>query len=238
MRRLPALSALAPLALALGACAHLPPLTAALPEQAVATDPRSATAEVGGVRLTVRADKWRGWPSDLDDYVTPIEVIIENGSGREISVRHTQFSLIVQGGFRYDALGANEVRRLIGSAYAGPGGYWYYGAFGVYPWPGLYMPWPHYYPYVWWGDPWWGDPWFGAPPPPPPPPRATAVPTPSGKLAAGGKVSILVFFPIQAPRVSSCTVEAQVVAADGATIGTVKLPFERRELRKAGGATP
>lgn len=222
MRRLLTLSAL----VLTSACVHLPPLLASQADQAVANDPRSATAEVAKVRLTVRPDEWRGWPDDLEGYATPVEVIVQNGSDKEIAIRHAHFSLIVPGGFRYDALSPSEVRHLVRSTYVGSGGYWYYGAYGVYPWPGLYMPYPYYYPYVWWGDPWWGDPWFGAPPPPPP--RPSAITTPSGKLAAGGRVSILVFFPIPAARVSSCTFEAQVVATDGTNLGTVQLPFERR----------
>lgn len=216
------------------ACAHLPPLTAIDPGQAIAHDRRSATAEVGQVRVTVRPDEWRGWPEDLDDYATPVEVIVENGSQKEISIRHTLFTLLGPDGFRYDALGPAEVRRLIGNAFR-TRGYWYYGAYGVYPWPGLYLPWPQYYPYLWWGDPWWGDPWFG---PAPLPPRPTALPTPSGTLTPGGKVSVLVFFPIPAPRVTSCTVQAEIVASDGSPVGTLKLPFERRALQQGAGGSP
>ena len=221
MRKLLALAALT----LSSACVHLPPLVATAPEQAIPTDPRSATAGAGKVRVTARPDRWRGWPSDLDDYVTPVEVLIENHSDKEIAVAHTHFSLLLPTGFRYDALSGQEVRHLLGTVYGGAGGYGAYGAWGGYAWPGLYMPWPYVSPYAWWGVPWWGDPWYG--PPPALPPRA-ANPTPSGKLVPGGKVSLLVIFPVPAERVSACTCEAQVVAADGGSLGTVKLPFERR----------
>jgi len=224
MRKLLALSALA----LTSACAHLPPLVSATPAQAVPSDPRSATAEVGQVRLTVRPDRWRGWPSDLNKYVTPVEVLIENGSAKELAVRHTHFSLLLPNGFRYDALSGAEIRRFADTVYGAGGGHWYYGAYGVYPWPGLFMPWPGYYPYLWWGDPWWGDPWYGAPPPPPPPRGLN--PTPSGKLIPGGRVAILVFFPVPADAVPACTFEAQVIATDGTELGTARMPFERRTV--------
>lgn len=216
-----------------GACVYLPPLGPSVAEQAVENDPHSASAEVASVRITVHPDDWRGYPSDLDEYVTPVELFIENGSAKELAIRQELFTLALPDGYKYDALSPGELRRIVGRGYYGGGSYWYYGAYGVYPWPGFFMPWPHYYPYVWWGDPWYGP---ALPPPPPrgPPPS----PTPSGKLAAGGRVSVLVFFPVPADSLNHFTFEANVVASDGATLGTIKVPFERHPVRKPGPRAP
>lgn len=216
-----------------GACVYLPPLGPSVAEQAVENDPHSASAEVASVRITVHPDDWRGYPSDLDEYVTPVELFIENGSAKELAIRQELFTLALPDGYKYDALSPGELRRIVGRGYYGGGSYWYYGAYGVYPWPGFFMPWPHYYPYVWWGDPWYG------PALPPPPPRGPSPsPTPSGKLAAGGRVSVLVFFPVPADSLNHFAFEANVVASDGATLGTLKVPFERRPVRRAGPRAP
>src|SRR5512147_797016 len=100
MRHLFVLSAV----LVASGCVHVPPLTAVRPEQAVPGDPRAGAAEVEKVRMTVHPDDWRGWPYDLDEYATPVEVFVENGSDKEIAIRHSSFSLLVENGFRYDAL--------------------------------------------------------------------------------------------------------------------------------------
>jgi hypothetical protein len=222
---------LATIALAGGCYARLPPLGPSNPEQIVQNDPHSAATEAGSVRITVHPDDWRGYPSDLDEYVTPVELFVENGSAREIVIRHTLFSLGLPNGFRYDALAPAELRRfLTPRGYYGANGYWYYGAFGVYPWPGLYIPGRHYYPYLWWGDPWFGP----SPLPPPPPPRPSVAPTPPGTLAPGGKVSVLVFFPVPANSLGSFTFEAQIMGSDGTTLGNIRVPFERREAPKPG----
>jgi hypothetical protein len=202
-------------AILLGGCVHLAPFAPVIPAQAVRDDPRSATAEAAGVRMTVHVGDWSGWPEDLDDFATPVEVQIENGSGRELQLRHPLFALLVPSGFRYDALSPREVRRLLRGlayGYAGPGG-WYYGAWGVYPWPGPLMPWPDAYPWFAWG-------------PPPPPP--TPAPLPNGRLAPGGRVSLLVFFPVPATRLERCAFEADLVASDGTRLGRIQVPFERR----------
>lgn len=215
MRRLVSLSAL----LVSSACV-LPPLVAVRPDQAVTGEPRAATAQVVSVRMTAQPGEWGGWPYDLTDYVLPVEIFIENNSPRELAVRHEGFTLALPNGFRYEAMAPGEVRRLIRAASAGPGGYWYYGVYGVYPWPGPYMPWrPHLYPYVWWGDPWYGAP--------PPPPRPSAVSSPDGTLAPSGKVAVLIFFPIPAAQVSECTLQARVAAIDGTVFGTIEIPFSR-----------
>jgi hypothetical protein len=209
------------------ACVTLPPLAPSLPSQLVEADPRSASAEVASVRITAHPDDWAGYPSELDERVTPIELFIENGSAKELEVRHTLFALELPTGFRYAALGPAELRQILRSASDyGAGGYWYYGAFGVYPWPGMYLPRRHYYPYLWWGDPWFG----GYLLPPPPTLVPPVAPTPSGTLAPGGKVSVLVFFPIPAKELRAFTFEARILASDGTALGTLQLPFGRREL--------
>ncbi|HET9553493.1 MAG TPA: hypothetical protein VFP50_11040 [Anaeromyxobacteraceae bacterium] len=197
-------------------CAHVAPLRPAQSDQAAPGDPQSAAAELAGVRLTVRPDDWRGWPDDLDQYVTPVEVLVENKSGKELDLAPRLFSLIGPDGRRYATLGPGDVRRHLRAYRRWYGGPYYPGWFGVYPWPGFYRPWLEPYPYYWW------DPWPAGPP-------AQPVPRPSSatSLLDGGHASVLLFFAVPADELPSLTVEARLVAVGGEQLGEVRLPFVR-----------
>lgn len=209
------------LALGSAACVHVPPLRPALAEQAVRGDPGAAAAEAGGVRVTVHADGWRGYLGDVADTLTPVEVLLENGSGEELRVGPKRFALVGPHGFRYEPMPPGEVRRTL-RPYRGAAIY-YQGWFGHYPWPGRPWAWRHY-PYYWWG------------PPPvvvvPVPPRAPEVPPPPrGTLEPGGKVALLLFFPVPANQLGSFTVEGQLVTKGNRRLGEVRLPFVRADPR-------
>jgi hypothetical protein len=217
----------APLALAAAVfaagCAHLAPLRPAQSGQVVAGDPQSATTELMGVRLTVRPDDWRGWPDDLDQVLTPVEVLVENKSGKELDLRPSLFSLLGPDGRRWATLGPGEVRRSLrayrrwyGAYYPGWYGAYYPGWFGFYPRPGFYRPWLEPYPYSWW------DAWPAGPPAQPSPRPSTAA-----SLLDGGHASVLLFFPVPAEELPSLTVEARLTAVGGEQLGEVRLPFVR-----------
>jgi hypothetical protein len=57
-------------------------------------DGRIAAAEDKGVRLVVSADTWKGAPSDLPSILTPVELALENNSGRTLHVQYDGFSLV------------------------------------------------------------------------------------------------------------------------------------------------
>lgn len=228
---------LVPLLLAAG-CIYLPPLVPSDPTHAVVGDPQSAAVEAGGVRVMLHpAD----WGSDLEAYVTPVELLLENGSGKEIVLRPKLFTLSIPRGARYEALTAGELRRFLRSTSYGYGygyaGYWYPPAYGPWAWPGSYWGWKRHRPYGYWADPWFVP---MVPPPPPPPPVQIPPPPPTatGTLAPGAKGSVLLFFPVPANDLRRFTFEALLVTADGSTVGKIEVPFERLAKGKATRAEP
>jgi len=207
------------LALSGAACVHIPPLRPAQAEQAVPGDPGAATAQAGGVKVTVHADAWRGYPGDIGEYLTPVEILIENDSAEELRVGPKRFALLGPNGFRYEPLPPGEVRRWLRPHRHAA--IYYEGWFGYYPWPGRPWGWRHYPYYYWWGPRAVVVVPAPAPEAPPPPPRGT--------LGPGGKVGLLLFFPVPAHQLGSLTVEARLVSKGGKRIGEVQLPFERAD---------
>ncbi len=213
--RAPLLTVACAAALLAGGCAHLPPFQPTEAAQRVADDRALATAEAGGVRLTVRAGEWEGWPSDLTEVLTPVEVLVENRSGQEVDLRPGDMTLVVPGGTRYQPLGPAEVRARL-RPYRWYGYPYYVGAFGWYPWPSYYRPWPRWYPYVWYGGPM-------------PPPSAADLPMPSPRtsLLDGGQASLMLFYPVPAEKLSALTLEAKLFTVEKVSLGAVKVPLAR-----------
>jgi len=58
----------------------------------------AAVMNVKGVRLLARGGAWRGTPANLGADVTPIEVRIENASGKPIRVLYERFALVAGDG--------------------------------------------------------------------------------------------------------------------------------------------
>jgi hypothetical protein len=225
MRFRPALA----LAALLAGCVHTTHFRPVLAEQAVQGQPESATAETAGVRIWARAGEWSGWPDDLEERLTPVEAYVENRSGKALRIRPEHFSLLAPGGFRYQALEARDVPRWLGPAWRPRTTvYFYYGAYGAYPWPGFRHWGGPWYPYAWWG--WWGGPYAYPPPAPPSPPR----PGPEGTLESGGQVSVLLLFPVPAQSLSGLELDAELVEPGGQRLGSLRLSF----ARAAEGAPP
>ncbi len=217
----------------LGGCVHAAShFRPALPDQAVAGQPEAAMGTAAGVRLMATAGDWRGWPDDLEERLTPVEVLAENRSGHSLRIRHDVFGLVDANGFRHPALDPREVRRYLSPYGYGPRAYVYfhYGFFGAYPWPGFYFPWAYpYYPYSWWG-PWgvgvWAEPYRGGP---------ALRPGPEGALEDGGQVSVLLFFPLPALDLPAMELVADLVdQSRGTLLATLRIPF----VRMAPGAVP
>jgi hypothetical protein len=215
------------LVLAVCGCAHqVAHFRPALPEEAVPGQPEAATGEAAGVRVTVRAGDWRGAPDDLENALTPVEVYLENESGKAIRVDSQDFGLIAPDGFRYQALDPRDVQRFVASRYPRDGAF-YYGFFGAYPWPGFWRPWRHrFYPYVSFG--WYGPPGYWGPPPTAPPGPQPG-PGPSGTLENGGNVSVLLFFQVPALSLPKFDLTADLVDTSGAKLGTLRLPLVRQD---------
>jgi hypothetical protein len=224
--RAPRLALACAAALLGGGCTHLAPFQPTEAAQRVADDRALAAAEVGGVRLTVRAGEWDGWPSDLTAVLTPVEVLVENHSGQEVDLRPGDLTLVVPGGTRYQPLGPREVRERLRPSRGWYGGPYYAGAFGWYPWPSYYRPWPRWYPYVWYGGP------VG------PPPGDAPVPSPRASLLDGGQASLLLFYPVPAEQLPALTLEARLFTVGKAPLGTVKVPLARAPSPAAPPAQP
>ncbi|HZZ85852.1 MAG TPA: hypothetical protein VFE30_15060 [Anaeromyxobacteraceae bacterium] len=73
-----------------------------------------AVAEAEGVRLTARAEPWRGWPDDLQERLTPIRIRLENRGARVLRVGYENLQLQTDTGLRYIALPPETVSRLLG----------------------------------------------------------------------------------------------------------------------------
>lgn len=63
---------------------------------------RAATIEEQGVRLSANGSSWKRDPWNLPRYVTPVELSLENHSGRTLRIQYAQFELL--GEARYIAL--------------------------------------------------------------------------------------------------------------------------------------
>lgn len=185
MRRAPWLPVLAALLLAAGCVSEtrLIPFSATSPQRA-----DTAMAEEQQVRLVADGDAWRGNPSRLEHYLTPVLVRIDNRGDRPLVVRHDLFELVGESGFRYATLSPFERgdREGFSSTELQPGPYissyytqppeatygqltpayyghrygGFYGGFGGFGGRSYwYDPW--WYGSYWW--PGWYDPWFYGP---------------------------------------------------------------------------
>jgi hypothetical protein len=206
--------ALAAAVAGIAGCAHAPPFHPVPPAQAIPGDPRVGTAEAAGVRMSVRPDEWNGWPDDLEDYLTPMAVAIENHSGRALRVRPEMFGLTTSSGYRYEALQPRDVAALARQ--------WGWGArfYGYYSWYPYARPWPVISPYSWW----WGPGPYASPP------YAVGItpgPTPPGTLRDGGRMTAVIFFPVPAKKLTSFLFDAKLVGSDSVEFGRIEIPFVR-----------
>lgn len=203
----------------------------------------TAVAEAQGVRMVANGASWHGNPSDLEHAVTPVQIGIENRSGRALRIKYDEFVLVGDSRFQYSALSpfetSNEGLAVGGSGDAtghvsfgvgvgvgaGPWGYgpWPYGAWG----PGPFV--AGYGGYGWgpWGpgwnaplyDPWFVDPFYGpygyywVPPEPLPTRDMLRRALPEGVLEDGGSVAGFVYFQNVSGREHSVTLRARLVDA-------------------------
>jgi hypothetical protein len=99
------------LALLLAGCAaRLQPAPEA---RLVPGQPDAAVAQADGVTVTAQARAWRGRPSGLEMYVTPLLVTVDNAGRVPVRLRHADFALVDAGGRRFAARAPFEVRGTI-----------------------------------------------------------------------------------------------------------------------------
>ncbi|WNG50796.1 hypothetical protein F0U60_46715 [Archangium minus] len=87
------------------------------PQVILSSDGRVAAAEDGGVRLVASGDSWKGNPFDLVRYLAPVEVVLENNSGRTLRIQYEDFELV--GEAHYAALAPHTLAGLEPSSGSG-----------------------------------------------------------------------------------------------------------------------
>ncbi|MDY7228933.1 hypothetical protein [Hyalangium rubrum] len=209
-----------------------------LPEaRSLAGEPSAAVAESFGVRLIADGASWKGRPGNLERRLTPVEVRLENHSGRPLKIQYEFFDIEGASRFHYAAIPPTSLdeatadstpvctasRPAWGMSLAWgthrPWGWRRWGGYG--PWgPGWSSPFydpfydPFYRPYVQCEEP---------------------LPTqdmldralPEGTLENGGIISGFLYFQGVAERERQVTLVARLVdARTGEPVGTLSIPFQ------------
>lgn len=211
-----------------GCGAHLRPApgVATLPNQK-----KTAVATLAGVRVTARGDNWRGQPGNLEDFITPMQVSIENNSNRPLRIRYNTFNLATSNGLRSAALPPQNIKgtTTIATPVTTLRPRFYSRRFALAPW---YSPW--YRGYRVWHRPWafdagYYDQYYAY--------WQVALPTtdmleqviPEGVLEPEGQVSGYLYFQKLRADVERAEFAAQLVDAEtGQNFGTINLPFIRK----------
>lgn len=201
----------------------------------LAGDTSAAVAEAAGVRLIADGAAWKGHPGNLERRLTPVEVRLDNQSGRTLNIRYQFFDLVGESRFHYAALSPVQMRE------AGPtcvAGYVPSYAWGLsWGWGPYWGAW-HHAPWYPWGLGFSYGPFY--PPPYWPPPYAWCeepLPTkdmvkrelPEGRLENGGTVAGFLYFQGVADRERQVILQAQLVdASTGEKFGELTIPFQVR----------
>ncbi|MBI2485770.1 MAG: hypothetical protein HYW01_02185 [Deltaproteobacteria bacterium] len=78
---------------------------------------KSATKTEQGVTVTVRASAWRGKPSDLGSYVTPLHITIQNNSASGLSFDYEDIALLDENRTQYNPLPPETVAQILQSGH-------------------------------------------------------------------------------------------------------------------------
>lgn len=210
------------------------------PPPPFAPNPNVQTSE-DGVRITVIPSYWTGSPGNLQNYVTPFYVEIENFSGRNIGFDYSNIVLFDQFRTQYSPLNPQAVADIIQSSapvYAYPaypnvsigiGGGYYGGYYGG----GYYRrPWGPYYGSYWrpYGFYAFNPIWYYPPPtyyyaqPPGTKDIITEALAP-GSIAPNASVRGYIFFKQMPDEVSEVTLNISYVIEDTPVFRTLSFTF-------------
>lgn len=193
---------------------------------------QAAVEEIEDVRVVAQANTWPGDP-DVETHVTPVRVVVENGSDHPVRLRYQEFALIAADGRRFAALPPYavdgevtdrvivenpqpmsdpvfEYRRFTVASYTGP----VYPTLGQY--EGRFVYDPYYYHYY---QDYWMDYEL---------PTVTMLEhaIPEGVVAPDGRVAGYLYFEPVPPDQSKVRFRADVVdASSGRMLGEVSIPF-------------
>lgn len=78
---------------------------------------KSITKTEGGATIAVRASAWRGSPSDLERYVTPFYIVIQNDTSSSLRLGYENIVLFDENRTQYNPLPPDTVARILESSY-------------------------------------------------------------------------------------------------------------------------
>jgi hypothetical protein len=206
--------------------------------RSLAGDTSAAVAETAGVRLIADGAAWKGHPGNLERRLTPVEIRLENHSGRTLSIRYELFDLVGESRFRYSALSPLLMEEANDAGPTCVAGYMPRYSWGLNAswgprrgWRGrsLWRPWwqsPYYDPFY--------DPYYGPPPyvrceEPLPTEDMLDRALPEGSLEDGGTVAGFLYFQGVADRERQVVLQARLVdAKSGEPLGELSIPFQVR----------
>ncbi|WNG23116.1 hypothetical protein F0U62_02995 [Cystobacter fuscus] len=183
-------------------------------------------AQEHGVRLVANGAAWKGYPSYLGRIVTPVEVRLENQSGRPLRIDPADFTLVGTSRFEYAALTLPQLSQenVSGVGGSGPAEPIYVGRPPI--WPGFSWGWGGFDPFY---DPFYGPYAYGYAPEPLPTEDMVKAALPQGTLQPGGAVTGFLYFQNVSEREGQVTLRARLVdARTGEQFGTLDIPFEVR----------
>lgn len=210
-------------------CARGPHLKPAPEAQQLFGDKKGAFVEAFGVRVIARGRAWSGNPPNLEEILTPIQITLQNRSGRAIRVEYHQFVLVGATGIHSPPLPPDQIEPIEAVPALSPPGVSDFSHQRFYVAP--YQP-----PFLGrnvipWSDPFAIDPVYY---------RQYAalwpfrLPTeamfrkalPEGVLQDGGRFSGFLYFQKPGKEISRVRLTAELVdAKSGGTLGMVSIPF-------------
>ena len=196
-------------------------------EVAAAPSQPSVTLADADIRLVILPNTWKGHPSDLGQYYTPVEVRIENDRSDEIQVRYGDFLAVDEAQNQYRAVAPAEVARALfgGRRPARPPVRTVHGPWWPSPfWP--YRPWSPWYPYY---SPYYPSPYYD-PYYPYARPRATGydiltLGLREGRILPGARVQGFLYLQQATQKGSLLTLSWTPVTPDGKPLATLSTQF-------------
>lgn len=206
--------------------------------RSLAGNTSAAVAEAAGVRLIADGAAWKGSPRNLERRLTPVEIRLENQSGRPLSIRYELFDLVGESRFHYAALSLLDMEEARDAGPVCVSGYVPGYSWGLYASWGSRWGWRSRVPWrPWWPGPFYDpfyDPYYGPPPyvrceEPLPTEDMLARALPEGSLENGGTVAGFLYFQGVAEREHQVILQARLVdASTGEPFGELRIPFQVR----------
>lgn len=242
----------------MAACVHVPVLKPEPGDALAPGKPNIALADVAGVRVSVAGDAWKGDPPNLGELFTPVQVSIENHSGKVVRVSYNDFSLSGGSGFRYSAIPPMSAKGQINRAAASPPNIsiepalyapassnaglarqiqlvawvprYYHRGFFIAPHYSYYYPGFAPWPYAYPYDPFYYDRLYAYWPERLPTQEMLSEALPEGAVQNDGQVTGFLYFQGVGKRESRVTFQMNLVDTNnGQSFGQVSIPFAVRK---------